>query len=336
MITRVLALFLCAASIPALLPNAHAADADAPRNLNQLARWRELWPTEVTIQRGAQFQNGSSIRKGQVVVLDQVTPQGLRLDDGKMFFMYTDGDTDVMQRVNALFNSLTPEQRALKINDVRRNKALWPTRATTRWAMTLDGGTQIAAGKELAVLGFLPDGRVQLADMEQNVSVPMDPWESDLFARARARVGQTGDVSFSYRLLESMLDPSDDGSTVADYDYIVMYDGRDTCSRSVAFAPELAKFQEASSASGAKWLLVLGNAASEPAVNRAHYRNMGLGGRAAKDGWGPMLYQYFQLGGYPTPWFYVYDRDGNQIATAGAAAASYSEVLDFLSAKVTE
>lgn len=334
MIIRIVTVFICLASFPGLLPAAGAAGADAPRTLNELAARRELWPMEVTILRAAQFQNGRSIGKGQVVVLDQVTPQGLRLDDGAMFFMYPGSDTDVMQRVGALVASLTPEQRALTMDEVRDNDALWPTRAALRWAITTDDNAQIPAGKELVVMGFVPDGRVQLADIEQNFNVPVDPWETDLFVRARERVALNDDVSFSWRLLESMLEPSADGLTVADYDYLVMYDGRDTCSRSVAFAPELAKFQKSSAASGAKWLLILVNGASAPQQNRTHYRNMGLQGRAAKDGWGPALFNYFELGGYQTPWMYVFDRDGNQIATAGEAADSALGVLDLLSARV--
>jgi len=108
MIIRIVTLFICLASFPGLLPAAGAAGADAPRTLNELAARRELWPMEVTILRAAQFQNGRSIGKGQVVVLDQVTPQGLRLDDGAMFFMYPGSDTDVMQRVGALVASMTP------------------------------------------------------------------------------------------------------------------------------------------------------------------------------------------------------------------------------------
>jgi len=334
MLRRILPMLICAASIIAVAPTAEAAGDEPPRTLAELAAWRELWPLEVTIQSGARFQNGRSIEKGQVVSLDQVTPQGLRLANDTMFFMYAVTDTDVMQRVAILHKALSPERRALKMNDARRNDSLWPTRVTSRWQMQLDGNAQIAADAELVVLGFLPDGRLKLAHIEQNFTVPMDPWDTNFFWQARMRVGKDDGVPFSSRLLESMLEPSTDGKTVADYDYVVMYDGRDSCSRSTIFAPDLAKFQQASNASGAKWLLVFVNAASETAVNRDHYRNMGLTGRAAKDGWGSALHGYFELGGYQTPWVHVFDRDGNEIASAGDAVASSQQVLDFLSAKV--
>ncbi|MBT8441596.1 MAG: hypothetical protein KJO76_04340 [Gammaproteobacteria bacterium] len=334
MICRTLPLLICAAIIGAIAPSAHAAGAESSLTLAELAAWREVWPLEVTIERGARFQNGRSIEKGQLVSLDQVTPQGLRLADGTMFFMYPAEKTNVMQMVALLNKAMSPEQRALKMNDARRNDALWPTRVENRWTMQLDDNTQIAAGSEFVVLGFLPDGRLKVANIEQNFTVPIDPWETNFFWNARIRVGKDDGLSFSYRLLESMLEPSTDGTTVADYDYIVMYDGRDSCSRSTIFAPDLAKFQKASAASGAKWLLVFVNAASETAVNRDHYRNMNLTGRAAKDGWGSTLHGYFELGGYQTPWLHVFDRDGNEIATGGAPMDSYSQVLDILSAKV--
>ena len=172
------------------------------------------------------------------------------------------------------------------------------------------------------------------ADIDQNITVPVDPWFTDLFARARDRVGVNEGTPFSFRLLETMLEPSADGSTVGDYDYVVMYDGRDSCSRSVAFAPELAALQETAAASGGKWLLVFVNGASMAPENRTHYRNMGLEGRAAKDGWGPAVYRYFDIGGYQTPWLHVFDRAGNEIAAAGDSADSASKVLQVLAAKV--
>ena len=308
--------------------------ANAPRTAAELVGKRELWPAEVTILRGAQFQNGRAVRKGQVVVLDDVTPQGLKLDDGQMFFMYAAKDTDVMQRVAELFASLTPEQQALTLNAVRRNESLWPTRATLRWALTLDGGVQLQAGQELVNMGFRPDGQFLAADIEKNVTVPVDPWFTDIFARARERVGVNDDTPFSFRLLESMLEPAADGATVGDYDYVVFYDGKDTCGRSTAFAPKLARFQEQATADDATWTLVLVNGAMRPPTNRKHYRNMGLEGRIAKDGWGPAVYRYFGLGGYSTPWLHVYDATAREVAVAGEPANSSTEVLEFLVARV--
>lgn len=158
-------------------------------------------------------------------------------------------------------------------------------------------------------MGFQPDGRFLAGEVNQNVTVPVDPWFTDLFARARERVGVADAPPFPYRLLESMLEPSGDGSTVADYDYVVIYDGKDTCARSVAFAPKLAAFQKQATADGATWTLVLLNGAMLPPTNRAHYRNMGLEGRMVKDGWGPAVDRVFNLGGYSTPWVHVLDRN---------------------------
>jgi len=268
------------------------------------------------------------------VAVDQVTPDGLRLDDGSMFFQYPAARTDLMQRLATLAESLSPAQLALTMNDVRRDESLWPVRASMRWGIKTSDGASVPAGQEVVMMGFLPDGSFRAGAVEQNVTVPVDPWFTDLFPRARQRVGTDDGTPFDFRLLESMLEPSADGSTVGDYDYVVMYDGRDTCSRSVDFAPELAEFQRRSAETGERWLLVLVNGAARPAQNHAHYRNMGLQGRAAKDGWGQALYAYFDLGGYQTPWLHVFDQDANEISTAGDSPRSASLVLGLLAERI--
>lgn len=318
----------------ALAIGTHAGAADAPRSLAELAGKRELWPPEVTILEGAQFQNGRRVREGQVVALDEVRRDGLRLDDGAMFFLYAPERTDFMQRVEALYDSLSPEQRALTLDEVRRRQELWPVRATLRWGISMDGGAKIPAGRDLVVMGFQPNGQVLVADVEQNITVPVDPWFTDLFGRARDRVGQDESMPFRFRLLESMLEPSADGSTLADYDYVVVYDGKDTCSRSTAFAPELAKFQQQAAADKASWTLVLMNGAMKPPTNRAHYRNMGLEGRIVKDGWGPAVDRALGIAGYSTPWVTVYDATAQEVAVAGEPADSAGQVLNFLVKRV--
>ena len=317
-----------------LLMAGNAPAVELPRSPAELIGKKELWPAEVTVLRGAKFQNGRAVRKGQVVLLGDITREGVRLDDGAMFFLYPAQNTDLMQRVGRLFETLSAEQLALTMADVARRQDLWPTRATLRWGITLDGGAQIPAGRDLVMMGFQPDGQFLAGDAEKNITVPVDPWFTDLFTRARERVARNDKTPFRFRLLESMLEPSADGSTIADFDYVVIYDGKDSCARSTAFAPKLARFQEQAEADGATWTLVLLNGAMPPPTNRRHYQNMDLEGRMVRDGWGPAVDRFLDLGGYSTPWVHVYDASAQQVAVAGEPPDSSSRVLEFLAQRV--
>jgi hypothetical protein len=304
----------------------------------ELSERRELWPEEVKVLEDATFQNGRSVRKGQIVRVEEVRRNDVVLDDGAMFFPMAVEDTNLMKKVARLAESLTPEQLALTLDDVRRRPELWPVRVTLRWAMKLDDGSEVPVGQEVVLLGFERDGSVSIGAVEQGASLSLDPWGTDVFARARDRamLPDVGTVPFPLRSLESMLEPAADGSTLGDFEYVVVYDGRDSCPRATVFAPELAAFQEASSSGDASWQLVLANAAHRPPENREHYAHMGLEGRLVRDGWGPVADRLLGFSGPPTPWVRVYGRDAATVATVSADGESTSprDVLATLAASV--
>jgi len=213
-----------------------------PATLAELAPRPELWPGPVTILADAEFTNGRAIRKGQIVRIEKVTPEGVTLEDGSMFFRLDAGQTDLFERVGALVRSLTPEQLVLKRTDLPGRPELWPERLPLQVGLTTEDGSQVAAGDELVLIGFCPDGRIKVAAVEQGFTLPVDPVWTDLFDRARERLllDDADAVPYPYRTLESLLEPSSDGTTVSDLDYLVFYQGRDACPRATHYAPELA------------------------------------------------------------------------------------------------
>lgn len=297
----------------------------AAASLDELVNKREWWPPEVTVLAAAQFQNGKSVRKGQTVLLAEVRPDGLKLDDGSMYFVFDPAKTDFHERLERRLAALTPEQKALTLTEVLRRQELWPVRVALRSPVLMEGIPDYPAGLEMVLLRTNPDGTLQLASPERNSMIPVDPWSTDFFDRARDRLPvAVGDTApFAMRSLESMLEPSADGEHVWERDYIVVYQGRDACPRATHYGPDLAAMLERLPDDGPDWELVFPNAIDSPELNRIHHANMGLNGRASLENYGNSIVQVLSLPTSMTPWVILMDRNGKTLVSVSEDGTSF-------------
>jgi len=334
--TRILIYF----SVSALLLVSATVVAGPPTNLQELAARPELWPQEVTIRKNAELLDGTTIQIGQVVKVQEVRSTDVILDNGSILFPLLAEETDLMDRLATLVSPMTAEQVDLTPAALQDRSELWPLMVASRIDMSLGEGLDLPAGSEFEFRGFNPDGSLLLSARGSGTVVAMAVIHTDLMTKARERLALPDELRtpFFIRSLESMLEPAADGSTLADSDFVVVYEGRDSCPRSSAFAPVLAALYGKSYGEENDFEVVHLAAIDSREEHRAHLEKIGLAARISKEGRGQDIITLTGMRGEVLPYVYLMGHEGNVIAhtSADGVATPPGEILEKLVEKLAE
>jgi len=290
--------------------------AGAPDTLEELSARPELWPMEVTVKKDAEFHNGESVQAGQVVKVQEVRSTDVVLDNGSIYFPMLAEETDLMERFSIMVSSMSEAQIDLTPMELRDRTDLWPFTVLSRVVMSLGEGLDLPAGSEFALRGFNPDGSVVLSSMGSGTMVAMELVHTDLMSRAWERLDlpENERTPFFIRKLESLLEPAADGSTLAGSDYVLLYEGRDSCPRSSAFAPVLAALYGRTYGEETDFEVVHLAAIDSRAEHKAHLEKTGLAARISREGAEQEIVTLTGMRGEVLPYVYLMDHEGNVIA----------------------
>jgi len=243
-----------------------AQQGERELTMQELVARRDLWPRQVAPKKDVRLSGAPSIRAGQTLRLQEIAGPNVVLDTGQFVFDLAATDTDVLERARAVLAALTPEQRALGFKDLPQRSELWPLRVELGVDIALQDGSVIPAGREVALRCY--EGElINIFDRETGTFFQVEPYETDLLARARARMLLPAEDPFFVRAVESALAPA--GSAQATgarpldgADFVLVYGGRLGCSRCADFLPALAEFYERAKPRGGFELLFLSQDAS--------------------------------------------------------------------------
>ena len=233
---------------------APAAEANAPA---AKLRWVELvnrpefWPAQCTMKQTMEFQGGVTIKAGQKVKVDGLTPKEVELSalDDKTQFTATPEETDVLTAANEVYAGLTPKQRELSYASLANRKELWPYRVKITQSFDLGRGQRVQAGDE-AVLLNIERGKLFVMAEKFRTTYDVAPQATDLLAQARKFVedknGAPSRVAgeLEGKLVNSVTGKPESLDAASQPRYIVLFRGSSTCSITRKFTPALVKYYD--------------------------------------------------------------------------------------------
>jgi hypothetical protein len=244
---------------------AEAAAAAAALTWQELAGRPELWPAQVTVKVGLDFEGGLSVRAGQKANVYEIRGNEIDLStaDGKLNFAVEPGKTDALELARASYAKLTPKQRKLTFGSLVSSKELWPLNVKLTQTFDLGGGRIVRAGDDMQVLDFKA-GQILVKSESLNVQFNVVPQATDIMAQCRRfveddtagprlvatqkaaedRKKARGPIvtELDGRLVNSVTSrpqPLDDASLPK---YLVFLRGSSTCSITRGFMPSMVKF----------------------------------------------------------------------------------------------
>lgn len=217
------------------------ADADTPLTWRDLVNRPERWPAEVKLKADMTFSKGEVVKAGTPLKVHNVSSRAAQLLAPQGFvFDVTPADCDLLEAANADWAKLTPEQKALTIQSIQKDKSLWPGKVT------------ITVGANFRTFKLSPGETYRLVTMQGNdlgLFVPGRPGlqlmpvsSTDLFARAReiAATPQAQRQGRVFELLDGLLVDNDGNPVpVQPAEYYVHYISASTCPRCAIFTPKL-------------------------------------------------------------------------------------------------
>jgi nucleoredoxin len=215
----------------------------------ELVNRHEFWPAQCTMKQTMEFQGGVTIKAGQKVKVDGLTPKEVELSalDDKTQFTATPEETDVLTAANEVYAGLTPKQRELSYASLANRKELWPYRVKITQSFDLGRGQRVQAGDE-AVLLNIERGKLFVMAEKFRTTYDVAPQATDLLAQARKFVedknGAPSRVAgeLAGKLVNSVTGKPDSLDAAAQPRYIVLYRGSSTCPITRKFTPTLIKY----------------------------------------------------------------------------------------------
>lgn len=209
----------------------------------------ERWPASITVPKDLQFKGGSTVKKGQVVRLVELSGAEVVVDDGKgLVFGLPAAETDLLVRANAMWAKLTPAQRDINAVSLAQSRELWPLRVYCADEFELTDGTTLKAGEyELMSVGR---DKVQLYSAVHKTTLNTRLQSTDLIERARALalvpVAQRPSriVAALQGKLVDAAGKTADPAGLKDAQVFVLYYGASWCGPCRKFSPDLVKFVE--------------------------------------------------------------------------------------------
>ena len=173
-----------------LVSSAFAAPAAPPEKLTwaDLANHPERWPATCKLTKMIRFSPTDAVKAGTVCKIMGVQGNNAILFAENSQFEAPAGYCDLLDEANAAWAKLSPEQRALTVDVVLKDKSLWPAVVTVTELQDF-GKVKIKAGETVPVVGIQPnqDLEVMVQGSVQWAPVPMTL--TDFFSRARDIAG---------------------------------------------------------------------------------------------------------------------------------------------------
>ncbi|MEL6499439.1 MAG: thioredoxin-like domain-containing protein [Planctomycetota bacterium] len=239
--TAATALLLAAFAMPAT-PAIAQPDRPEPTIQTLLDR-PDLRPATVAAQKDFNFGNGDRIAKGTELAVYELSANSITLDSGAFIFEAKHEDTDLLERTVELIEGLSDEALALTFESLQARSEFWPVRVAVTQTLDFGGGLVIAAGTELP-LRTIANGQIEAVYLPAQQPITLAAEQTDLIARAReiaSRETASPPRPHFVRSIEAALDPESAAPALVDAEYVLVYRGREGCSRCARLTPELKK-----------------------------------------------------------------------------------------------
>ncbi len=173
------------ASVLGAQPAVQTTAAQPAWKWNDLVNRPERWAPMASLRQEVAFSDGTKFVAGTKVRVTKVMPRQVEvlLPDGSAAQLDADS-TDLLAAANQHWATLTPEQRAVDLAAIRKDRTLLPPMVTVYVPLKFPKG-QLQPGAELSAADIVnQDLHVWSAAHAQMMAVA--PMETDLFVRARA------------------------------------------------------------------------------------------------------------------------------------------------------
>jgi|GEM_PF-353737 Thioredoxin-related protein len=159
--------------------------AEAAWKWNDLVNRPDRWPPQASLRQEIAFSDGTKFAAGTKVRVTKVMPRQIEvlLPDGSAAELEVDS-TDLLEAANRYWATLTPEQRAVDLAAIRKDRTLLPPMVTVHVPLRFPKG-ELQPGEELSAAEIVNQNlHVWSSTHAQMMAVA--PMETDLLFRARA------------------------------------------------------------------------------------------------------------------------------------------------------
>jgi len=255
-----------ASAAVAVLTSAIALGATPPEKLTlqDLQGRPDRWPAEIIIKRDLNFGD-AQLKAGQKVkVLEYNGGDEVGVDAGNNeLFEIDQKDCDLLDAANAIWEKLSPAQRALEPKDVIGDPSLWPAKVKCTSGFVLNDGTDIPPGSEFELMTIDPNGKVQLWEPKGKAKLGAQFNQTDAVARARELViiepaKRPGRIAGALRgrMVGSDGKPAADDK-LEEQQLFALYYGASWCGPCRSFSPGFVQYVNSISAANPKLTVVL-------------------------------------------------------------------------------
>lgn len=154
----------------------------------KLVKQPEYMPAQCTVKKAFEFQSGMKVKAGQKMNVLEYNPQEIVLQspDGRIVFGTSPADTDVLALANAAYAALTPEQRALTVQDALKRPELWPYALKVKDTFDL-GRVRINKGDTVYLMA-VEKGELVIVPKTYDMHSELMPQDTDFLEQARANL----------------------------------------------------------------------------------------------------------------------------------------------------
>ncbi len=152
---------------------------------NDLVNRPERWAPEVKLKESLEFQDGSSVPAGAILRVTRVMPRQVEalLPDGAGVALEPN-HTDLLEASNRYWQSLTPEQRAVDLAAISKDRTLLPPFVTTYGQ--LDFPKDVKKPGDEVIAADVVKQALHVWSMADAQAIAIPPTQTDLLVRARA------------------------------------------------------------------------------------------------------------------------------------------------------
>lgn len=298
--------------------------------LSELARRPELLPAQATLKQSVKLQGRPAIAAGQKLTVVSLRGTGVELEtpDGRSVFTAKADDTDLLASAQAVWDKLTPPQRALTYAALLQRKDLWTYRVKLTQPQRLTGG-ELKAG-EPAILVGVEGNDLLLVYEKGNFLFNVTPRDTDLLDSARKLLVDKN--AFPSRVSEDLAGKLVNPGTGAaapldpksDLRYFAFYRGAGWCGPCRQFSPSLVKFYKDAKPKYAGFEIFFISGDKTPAEMKAYAKEAGFAWSSVPQNRQPEMQIVNRLFTNLIPQLVVTDRQGNVVvdsARVGTEAA---------------
>ena len=152
---------------------------------NDLVNRPERWAPEVTLKRELEFDDNTRVTSGTTVRIRKVTAREVEviLPDGTPVAL-DPADTDLLAAANRYWATLSPEQRAVNLAALTKDRSLMPPIVMTHIPLSFQKAPR-KPGDEVVAADLVKQD-LHVWSTEDGQALAISPMETDLLVRARA------------------------------------------------------------------------------------------------------------------------------------------------------